>query len=196
LVTGVQTCALPIFQLDQQLSRQLKEFSRQQNVTLFMSLMAGFQLVLARHAGQRDVAVGTPIANRNRVETESLIGFFVNTLVVRTQLDEESSFGQLLEQVRKTVLSAYEHQDIPFEKLVEELGGQRESGRSPLFQALLSLQNTEQEKAQLEGLKIGRFESGHEQMEAKFELYLVLKESDTGLGGELTYASDLYEAGS
>ena len=182
------------FQLDQQLSRQLKEFSRRHNVTLFMSLMAAFQLVLARHAGQRDVAVGTPIANRNRVETEGLIGFFVNTLVVRTELDEGSSFAQLLEQLRKTVLSAYEHQDIPFEKLVEELGTQRESGRSPLFQALLSLHNTEQEQAQLEGLKIGRFDSGHEQVEAKFELYLVLKESVAGIGGELTYASDLYVA--
>src|SRR5579864_3742689 len=123
------------------LGRSLKELSRTEGVTLFMTLLAAWQMVLGRYAGQTDVVVGSDIANRNRLETEGLIGFFVNQLVLRGDLRGNPSFREYLGQVRKTVLEGYEHQDVPFEKLVEELGADRDMGRAPLFQVELVLQN-------------------------------------------------------
>jgi hypothetical protein len=123
------------------LTEALKALSLREEVTLFMMLLAGFKTLLYRYTGQGDIIVGSPIANRNRVEIEGLIGFFVNTLVLRTDLSENPTFRQLLRRVREVCLEAYAHQDLPFEKLVEELQPERNLGYSPLFQVMFILQN-------------------------------------------------------
>ena len=128
-------------QLSAALSAQLRDLSRRHGATLFMTLLAAFDLLLCRYAGQEQVLVGTPIANRNRSEIEGLIGFFVNTLVLRGDVRGNPSFSELLRRVRETALSAYAHQDLPFEKLVEELQPERDMSRSPLFQVMFVLQN-------------------------------------------------------
>ncbi len=179
------------FSLPADLTAKLKELSQRGGVTLFMSLMAVFQVVLSKYAGQTDVAVGTPVANRNRVEVEDLIGFFVNTLVLRTDLSGNPSLAEVLKRVRQVTLNAYQHQDVPFEKLVEELHPERDQSRSPLFQVMLALQNTEQQELQMPGLRLGGF--AMESSVAKFELLLNVRESAGGLIGEISYARDLYE---
>ena len=131
------------------LTQALKTLSQQNNVTLFMTLLAGLQVLLHRYSGQDDIVVGTAIAGRNRQELEHLIGFFVNTLVLRTDLSGTPSFIQLLNRTRETCLNAYAHQDIPFEKLVAELQVQRDMSRHPLFQVMLVLQPPEVQDLQL-----------------------------------------------
>ena len=123
------------------LTRRLKDLAQSQGVTLFMVLLAGFQLMLSRWSGQQDVVVGTDVANRNRSELEQLIGFFVNQLVLRTEVSGELSVGEFLGRVREVCLGAYAHQELPFERLVEELNPERSLGRTPLFQVKLILQN-------------------------------------------------------
>src|SRR5436305_11030189 len=120
----------------------LKDLSQQAGVTLFMTLLAAFQVLLMRYSGQQDIVVGSPIANRTREELEGLVGFFVNTLALRTDLSGNPSFLQLLARVREFALQAYAHQDIPFEKLVLETQLQRDLSRHPLFQVLFSLEQT------------------------------------------------------
>ena len=115
--------------------------SRREGVTLFMTLLAAFQLVLARYSGQEDVVVGSPIANRQDAQLEEMMGFFVNTLVMRVGVKPEMSFAEVLQQVRRTALQAYRYQDIPFERLVEELSPQRRLDRTPLIQVSFNLQN-------------------------------------------------------
>ena len=115
--------------------------SRDVGATLYMTLLAVFQVLLHRYSGQDDLAVGTPIAGRTRVELEALIGFFVNTLVLRTDLSGDPSFRVLLGRVRHTAIEAYSHQELPFEKLVEELHPDRQASRTPLFQVMFVLQN-------------------------------------------------------
>src|SRR5205807_57895 len=119
--------------LSEDLTRGLRELSRREGVTLFMALLAGYQAVLGRWAGQEDVVVGSPIANRNRVEIEGLIGFFVNQLALRTNLAGNPTFLELLGRVREVALGAYAHQDVPFEKVVDELHPERNRNRSPLL---------------------------------------------------------------
>jgi amino acid adenylation domain-containing protein/non-ribosomal peptide synthase protein (TIGR01720 family)/FkbM family methyltransferase len=177
-------------QIDAELKRRLEDVSRQQGVTLFMTLMAGFQLLLGRYCGQADVTVGTAIANRTCVETEPLIGFFVNTLVLRSCLRMEESFLDLLGQVRRTVLDAYAHQNLPFDRLVEELAPERMLGQTPLFQALLVLQNTPREQLRLPGLTLKGWDSGLTAI--TIDLRLAFTPTDTGLEGTLEYASDLF----
>src|SRR4051812_44206578 len=123
------------------LTRQMEALARKDGATLFMVLLAGFQTLLARHSGQDDLAVGSPVAGRNRVETEGLIGFFVNTLVLRGDLTPDSTFRELLGRVRETALAGHTHQDVPFEKLVEELAPERSLAHSALFQVMFALQN-------------------------------------------------------
>src|SRR5262249_629990 len=120
--------------LPEELTQKLRQMSKREGVTMFMSLLAGFQVLLARYSGQEDIAVGTPIAGRNRQEIEALIGFFINTLVMRVDVKANPTVSELLERVRETALGAYAHQDLPFEKLVEELQPERALSHQPLFQ--------------------------------------------------------------
>jgi amino acid adenylation domain-containing protein len=130
-----------IWELSKELTEALKNLSREEGVSLYMTLLAAFKILLARYTGQDEVVVGTPIANRNRIEIENLIGFFVNTLVLRTDLSGNPSFKELLKRIREVTLGAFAHQDMPFEKLVEELQPERDITRTPFFQVMFSLQN-------------------------------------------------------
>ena len=140
------------------LTQALKTLSQQYGVTLFMTLLAAFQTLLHRYTGQDDIAVGSLIANRNRVELEGIIGFFVNTLVLRTDLSGDPRFRELLQRVREVTLGAYEHQDLPYEKLLEELRPPRDLSRNPLFQVLFVLHNTPQQVPELPGLSVDPLE--------------------------------------
>src|SRR6185437_5462026 len=130
------------FELPAPIAESLRELGRNAGATLFMTLLAGFKALLARYTGEEDVVIGTPIASRNHLELESIVGFFANTLVLRTDLSEDPTFRQLLGRVRETSLGAYAHQDMPFEKLVEELRPDRRLGRNPLFQISFASQNS------------------------------------------------------
>src|SRR5205807_2190377 len=130
--------AQQVLHLPASLQQQLQALSRQEGVTLFMTLLAGWLLVLQRYSGQSDLAVGTPIANRSQAELEGLLGFFVNTLVLRCQLEVQASLRQVLAQVRGVTLGAYSHQEVPFERVVEALQPERELNRSPLFQVMFA----------------------------------------------------------
>jgi non-ribosomal peptide synthetase component F len=182
------------FTLSAELTSGLKELSRREGATLFMTLLAAFQTLLYRYTGQTDICVGTPIAGRNRKETEALIGFFINTLVLRGRVKGNLTFRDLLRQVREVTLGAYAHQDLPFERLVEELQLERDLNYTPLFQVMFSLQNTPREELQLPGLKLDAF--GLENKMAKFDLGLSLSDFDGRLSGYLDYKSALFDAGS
>ena len=177
--------------LSSELTQHLKQLSRTRNVTLFMTLLAGFQVVLSRYAGQVDVAVGTDVANRNRIETEGLIGFFVNQLVLRTDLSGNPNVMDVLERVRENTLEAYAHQDLPFEKLVEELEPERDMSRSPLFDVKMVLQNAPEGELRVSGVDFTGFSAGNGT--AKFDLSLFISEQKEGLSVTAEYATDLYE---
>jgi amino acid adenylation domain-containing protein len=180
------------FALSHELSDSLTGLSRREGVTLFMTLLAAFQTVLSRYSGQEDLVVGTPIAGRQRLETEGLIGLFVNTLVLRAKLSGEQSFRALLRQVREVTLGAYAHQDVPFERLVEELQPARQLNRAPLFQALFILQNMPTPTLALPGLRLSATPSDGET--AKFDLTLTMQEFGNRLVGALNYDADLFDA--
>jgi len=180
------------FDVPEPLTHLLKALSRREGATLFMTLLAAYQILLFRYSGQEDIAVGVPIAGRTRLELEGLIGFFVNTLVMRGDLSGEPSFKKYLAQVRTRALDAYEHQDLPFEKLVEELAPKRDLSLNPLFQASLVLQNTPSERWQLPGLDVQRVE-GISSATAKFDISMGLTEEDGKLMGRLEYATDLFD---
>jgi amino acid adenylation domain-containing protein len=168
---------------------RLKEIGRERNATLFMTLLAAFDLLMWRYSGQADLLVGTPIANRNRKETEGLIGFFVNTLVLRTKVNGNGTFRELLDQVRETTLRAYEHQDVPFEKLVEELQPERSLSRHPLFQVMFTLQDGGELK--LSGLELTWMDTANEI--AKFDLSFFISETENGLYAWFEYDTELFE---
>jgi len=178
--------------LSKSLSESLKVLSQREGVTLFMTLLAAFQTLLARYTGQEDIVVGTDVANRTRVETEGLIGFFVNALVLRTDLSGDPSFRELLSRVREVTLGAYEHQDLPFEKLVEELRPERSLSRAPLFQMMFTMQNAPRSALELSGLVLCSMEVDRET--AKFDLALFMSEQAEGLEGAVEYSSDLFDA--
>ncbi|HEX8273690.1 MAG TPA: amino acid adenylation domain-containing protein [Longimicrobiaceae bacterium] len=174
-----------------ELAAGLRALSQREGATLFMTLLAAWQLLLARYAGQDDVLVGTPIAGRNRRETEGLIGFFVNTLVLRADLARDVTFADLLGQVRERTLGAFQHQDLPFEKLVEELGVERSLGRTPLFQVMFVLQNNEQGELRLGGAGVEVLERGGPAV--KFDLTLSLGEAGSEIRGGLEFRAELWE---
>jgi amino acid adenylation domain-containing protein len=182
-----QTVALPRI-----LSEELQSLSRREGVTLFMTLLAAWQTLLHRYTGQDDIIVGSPIANRNRTETEPLIGFFVNTLVMRTNLAGNPPFREILKQVRETALGAYAHQDLPFEKLVEELQPQRDTSHTPIVQVVFALQNAPMPDIEMPDLTVGYLEA--DTAAAKFDLTLLLQETPDGLRGSLQYRSELFDA--
>ena len=174
------------------LTSALKKLSQQENATLFVTLLAAFQTLLYRYTNQADICVGSPIANRNRVEIEGSIGVFVNTLVLRTDLAGNPSFRQLIGRVREVALAAYSHQDLPFEKLVEELQPQRDLSRNPLFQVMFALQNAPMPEIELEGLTIDSLKV--ESNRSQFDLSLTILENSQGAIAELEYSTDLFEA--
>src|SRR5262249_20776451 len=146
--------AISRFTIERELAGELRKLSRQEGATLYMTLLGAFDVLLSRYSGQKDVVLGTDIANRNRAEIEGLIGFFVNQLVLRVEVRGEESFRELLKRVREVCLGAYGHQDVPFERLVEELQPERDLSRSPLFQAKLIWQNTAREGLKLGGISL------------------------------------------
>ncbi|MDB9402876.1 amino acid adenylation domain-containing protein, partial [Microcystis sp. CS-574] len=180
------------FSLSPKLSQALTELSRQQGVTLFMTLLAAFDALLYRYTGSSDILVGTPIANRNRGEIEGLIGFFVNTLVMRTDLSDNPSFSQLLTRVREVTMDAYAHQDLPFEMLVEALQPERDLSHTPLFQVAFVLQNTPKSEIAMTGLTVTDLPP--ENTTAKFDLTLAMVSTDDGLKGVWEYNTDLFES--
>ncbi|HVR98866.1 MAG TPA: amino acid adenylation domain-containing protein, partial [Thermoanaerobaculia bacterium] len=173
------------------LAARLADLSRRSGATLFMTLLAAFQTLLARATGEEDVPVGSVIANRTRPELEGLIGFFANTLVLRGDLAADPRFDELLGRTRETLLEAYAHQDLPFEKLVEELRPERSLAHSPLFQVMLVLQNVPRQPIALPGLTLEPVELAG--MPAKFDLRLLLEETPAGLAGTLGYSLDLFD---
>ena len=180
--------------LDKDLTRGLKDLSRRHAATLYMTLLAAWAALLGKLSGQEEVVVGTPIANRGRLEIEGLIGFFVNTLAIRVETGGSGTIGELLERVKTRTLTAQQHQDIPFERVVELLNPVRSLGHSPLFQAMFAWQNTERGKLDLAGLEARQLESSRFRA-AKFDLTLVLWEAGDRIVGGLEYASALFEPG-
>ena len=180
-------------QLSPTLSEGLKALSRREGVTLFMTLVAGFKVLLSRYSGQEDVVVGSSIAGRTRREFEHLIGFFVNTLVLRTDLSGDPTVRELLGRVREVAMGAYAHQDLPFEKLVEELRPPRSLSYSPLIQVLLVLQNAPRADMEIAGLEV-RSEAVHSGT-SKFDMTLSVEETSAGLRGTLEYNTDLFDEG-
>ncbi len=181
------------FALPAETSRALRALARREGATLFMTLLAGWQLLLSRWSGQEDVSVGSPIAGRTRLELEGLIGFFVNTLVLRTELGGDPSSGELLGRVRETTLGAYQHQEIPFERLVEELAPERSLVHTPLFQVLFVLQNAERGELRMGGVEVEALGGGGSGA-AKFDLMLALAESGDEVVGSITYRTELWDA--
>ena len=179
------------FALDKKLTSSLLELSRQSQVTLFMTLLSAFAILLSRYSQQEDLVIGSPIANRNRRELESLIGFFVNTLALRFDLKDNPSFIDFLQRVRQTTLEAYTHQDLPFEQLVEELQPERTLSHTPLFQVMFALQNAPTEELELPGLSLTPLKT--ETVRVRFDLVLSMVETETGLEGSWEYNSDLFD---
>ncbi|MGH8547623.1 MAG: amino acid adenylation domain-containing protein, partial [Methylococcales bacterium] len=177
--------------LPDKLRRGLSKLSRAHDVTPFMLLLGAFQVLLSRYSGQTDVCVGTPVANRNRLELEGLIGFFVNTLVLRTDLSGNPVFTELLKQVRDVTLGAQAHQDLPFEQLVEALQPERDTSYSPLFQVMFDWQDTPREDLELPGIQISPLEVGTRS--AKFDLTLNVTNTAEGLLTEWEYNTDLFD---
>ncbi|WP_438281677.1 amino acid adenylation domain-containing protein, partial [Pseudomonas alabamensis] len=176
------------------LGQALKQLAQAENVTLFMLLLATFQTLLHRYSGQDDIRVGVPVANRNRVETEGLLGFFVNTQILKADVDGQQGFRTLLAQVRQSVLDAQDHQDLPFEQLVDALQPERTLSHNALFQVMYSHQGREESgwgERQLPGLALRTLDwsTGN----AQFDLTLTTYEREDGLDASLTYATDLFE---
>ncbi|MEQ8973600.1 MAG: condensation domain-containing protein, partial [Coleofasciculus sp. C1-SOL-03] len=180
------------FRLPKSLTQALQGIGKKAEATLFMTLLAAFKLLLYRYSGQEDIIIGSPIANRNRAEIEGLIGCFVNTLVLRTDFAGNPTFEELLSRVRQVTMAAYEHQDLPFEKLVEELQPERDAKYNPLFQVSFTLQNTPRVKFELPGLTMTPFEV--ERTRALFDLRLDITETNSGLEGFWEYNTDLFDA--
>jgi amino acid adenylation domain-containing protein len=180
------------WQLSRELSEQLQELSQREGVTLYMLLLAAFQTLLWRYSAQEQISVGTSVANRPRVELEGLIGFFVNTLVLRTDFTGGPGFRELLGRVREVCLGAYSHQEVPFEKLVEDLEPERDLNHTPLFQVMFGYHNLPRTELKVADLKL-RTLAGESQT-AKFDLMLVMNDGRGGLQAVLEYNSDLFAA--
>ena len=177
--------------LDGQLSAKLRDFAKRHEMTLFMVLCAGWAILLSRLSGQEDVVIGTPVANRQRPELEGLIGFFVNTLALRVAVRGDLRVKELLEQIKEMTLGAYDHQDLPFEQLVETLQPHRSLSRNPLFQAMLVLQNAPRTELLLPGLAVS-LEDGWG-VHSLFDLTLFLEERGEEIVGVVNYATDLFD---
>ncbi|MCA1681806.1 MAG: condensation domain-containing protein, partial [Actinobacteria bacterium] len=184
--------ALQEFVVPASVAAGLKELGRGQDATLFMTLVAACQVLLARWSGQDDVALGTVSSGRDRAELEGLVGFFVNTLVLRSQLDRTRTFGEFLAGVKGTVLDAFAHQDVPFERLVDALQPVRDTSRTPLFDAMIVLQNTPDQASELPGLQAEHLELPV--VTAHFDLTIDFQEFDGAVYGAMTYNTDLFNS--
>ena len=183
------------FQIDLEIAQRLRDLSQQEEATLFMTLLAAFQFVLGRYSGQDDMVVGTAVAGRNRAELEGVIGFFINTLAMRTDMSGAPSFRQLLQRVKQTCLEAYAHQDLPFDKVVEELSPQRDLGTQPLFQVLFVLQNTPHTADQPARPRTEVGPADHLEVGGLiyFDLTLSLAETGQAVTGALHFNTDLFD---
>jgi hypothetical protein len=184
--------ALHSMMLSQDLSAGLQMLSREQGVTLFMTILAGFKLLLHYLTNQHDIVVGTDVANRGRVETENLIGFFVNQLVLRTRISGNLTFQELLARVREVTLEAYANQDLPFEQVVELLNPDRNTMHAPLFQVKLILNHAPGEGLALPQLQLKSLNP--ERTTAQLDITLQLWETSAGIGGWINYNTDLFDA--
>jgi hypothetical protein len=179
------------FTLPDSLVESLRTFCRQQGGTLFMTLLTVFEVLLHHHTGESDFVVGSPMTSRNRAETEGLIGFFLNTLALRADLSGEPSFRQLFERTREVVLGAYANQDVPFERLIEELHLERDPSYSPLVQVAFTLQNIQKERLKLTGLSLSPFELKTDT--TQFDLTLNIADETDKVYGTFWYNTDLFE---
>lgn len=177
--------------LSEELTAALKNLSQREDVTLFMTLLAAFKALLYRYTGQTDLLVGSPIANRNRAEIEGLIGVFVNTLVLRTDVSGDPTFRELLQRLREVTLGAYAHQDLPFEKLVEELQPDRSLSYNPVFQVMFQLRNNPMPPLNLPGLTLSLLNV--ETNTTQFDLSLDLEEVGERLQASVEYSTDLFD---
>jgi amino acid adenylation domain-containing protein/FkbM family methyltransferase len=182
-----------IFRLEEEVSARLRELTRREGTTFFMTFLAGFQALLSRYSGQERILVGVPIAGRDRRETEDLIGCFLNMLVLAADFAGRPSFRELLAQVRRVSLEAYAHQDLPFEQLVEALAPERGAGRSPLFQVAFGLQNAPRESFELPGLRMQAVGAPLES--SRYDLTLWLYERRDSIAVSWSYNAALFEAG-
>ena len=180
------------FVLPADLSAQLKALSQHEGVTLFMLILAAFKVLLCCYSGQKDIVVGTPIAGRTQLETESLIGFFVNMLILRTDFSAATTFREVVRKVRAVSLGAYAHQDVPYEKIVEQLHPERVSGHNSLFQVTFSLQSASRESIELKNLSLSQI--GADTGTAQFDLILNMADTKAGLRGILVYSTELFFA--
>jgi amino acid adenylation domain-containing protein len=174
------------------LKQGLEEISRREGATLFIVMMAGYKALLYRYTGEPDIAVGTPIANRNRAEIAGLIGFFVNTLVMRTKIEAEMTFRDLVKREKEVALGAYAHQDLPFEKLVQELRPERNLSYTPLFQVNFTLRSSNAEELKLGGVNLNAMPVSNGM--SNFDLILELIETEEDLKGVMEYSTDLFDS--
>ncbi|HEX7239949.1 MAG TPA: amino acid adenylation domain-containing protein, partial [Longimicrobiaceae bacterium] len=180
------------FALHPQLAAELREMARSEGVTPFVLFLGAFQALLARWSGQEDVSVGTPVAGRNRLETEGLIGFFVNTLVLRVRLDGDPTLRAVVHRARDATLGAFGHQDVPFEKLVEELQPERSLRHTPFFQVMFSLQAKDEDReVKLGTLEVESLSRGREV--AKFDLTISMVDDSGGFGAAISYRTELFD---
>jgi amino acid adenylation domain-containing protein len=177
--------------LPEKLSCELRALSNDEGATLFMTLLAAFKVLLHRYSGQTDICIGVPIANRNRAEIENLIGFFINNLVLRSDLKGNPTFQSLLSQVREETLNAYAHQDMPFEKLVEELQPERSLSYMPLFQVMFTFQNSPSEEVTLHDLTLSEMDVNV--AVSKYDLSLFVTELEDDIFAFIIYNSDLFD---
>ncbi len=184
--------AVQSLELSFDLCEALKHLSQKEGVTLFMMLLSAFKILLCRYTGQEDITVGTPVAGRNQVETEGLMGLFINTLTIRTNLSGNPSFRQFLSQVRLVTLEAYDHQDLPFEKLIETLNPERDMSRSLLFQTMFTFESILTQCLVLPGITSTPLDAHNGT--AKVDLTLNLQETSEGIKGKIEYSTDLFEA--
>ena len=189
---GAHRGARTTFTIPAALVRQLHALAAREDATPYMTLLAAFKALIARYTGQVDIVVGSPIAGRTRPETEGLIGFFVNTLALRTDVSGDPTFLELLARVREAALGAFAHQELPFERLVEDLGPQRDLTHAPLFRVMFVLQSTPRSRRQLPGLELRHIEI--DKGMANFDLTLKLSTEGEGLRGVISYDADLFHA--
>src|SRR5262249_55646203 len=179
------------FQIDSRVSQALHRLGARNASTLYMTLLAAFATLLYRCTGQDDIVIGSPISNRNRAEIEPLIGFFANTLALRVDLRDNPSFEELIRRVSSVALDAYAHQDLPFERLVDELQLERDLSLNPLFQVMFTLQNAPFKRLDLPELRVELLKTRHQV--ALFDLVLDMWEEEGTLWGVLAYNTDLFD---